>query len=59
MNLNFDDNSFWEVSLNFKWPHEGFMIGWHIIPDNKEYTYTTVHLMLGFVTVIIEFGTAD
>lgn len=49
-------DTFWEVALNFRWPHEGFSIGWDIFNPDEQDDYTTVKIYLGLVTVIIEWG---
>ena len=59
MNLNFNDNSFWEVAINFRWPHEGFMFGYEIIPPGGACNYTTVVLHLSLFSIIIEWGEVE
>ncbi len=56
MNLNFENNKFWELALNFRWPHEGIMVGYEIIPPESLINYYTVKIHLTFFTVIIEWG---
>ena len=55
MNLNFENNKFWELALNFRWPHEGIMVGYEIIPPESLINYYTVKIHLTFFTVIIEW----
>lgn len=51
-------NKWWELSLGWKWPHEGFAIGYDLIEpieedDNK---YYSVNLYLGPLSVLFNFG---
>lgn len=54
--LNFEDNNEWEILLNFRWPHEGFSIGYDFINPDDINNYFTANIYLGFVTVIIHWG---
>ena len=45
----------WELLINIRWPHEGFSIGYDIIPYNEEEPYYSVLLYLGLVTLIINW----
>jgi hypothetical protein len=54
--LNFDDDKFWEVSINLKWPHQGFTIGYDLIPADEEIDFHSAFLFLGFLTIIIDFN---
>ena len=56
MSLNFDDNSFWELALNFRWPHEGLILGYEVIQADKLCNYVTITIHLAFVTILIEYG---
>tara|TARA_R110002153_G_scaffold3359_1_gene16365 strand:- start:335 stop:508 length:174 start_codon:yes stop_codon:yes gene_type:complete len=54
--LNFDDERFWEVSINLKWPHQGFNIGYDLIQADEEVDYNTVLIYLGFLTIMVDFN---
>ena len=56
MSLNFNDNSFWELALNFRWPHEGLMVGYEVIQPDEKCDYVTIKIHLLFVTILIEYG---
>lgn len=49
-------NKFLEVLFNFRWPHEGFSVGWDILPPDEVENYYTVKIYLGILTVILHFG---
>jgi len=55
-NLNFDDDSFWEISINFRWPHQGFSIGYDLVPSDEEVDYNSILIYLGFLTIMIDFN---
>ena len=46
----------WELLLNFKWPHEGFSVGYEIIRPTDSDNYTTIYIHLGFMSVIVNYG---
>lgn len=54
--LNFDDDSFWEISINFRWPHQGFSIGYDLVPSDEEVDYNSILIYLGFLTIMIDFN---
>jgi len=56
MSLNFNDDSFWELALNFRWPHEGIILGYELIPADDICDYVTIKVHLLFVTILIEYG---
>lgn len=49
------EESGYEILVNLKWPHQGFCLGWDIIPPNEEEPYNTVMLFLGPITFIINW----
>jgi len=53
------NNFYWELLFNFRWPHEGFSIGWDIFNPDEINDYTTVRIYLGFLTIIINWGEDD
>ena len=55
-NLNFDDDSFWEISINFRWPHQGFSIGYDLVPSDEEVDYNSVLIYLGCITILFDFN---
>ena len=54
--LNFDDDSFWEISINLRWPHQGFSIGYDLVPSDEEVDYNSILIYLGFLTIMIDFN---
>lgn len=55
-NLNFNDDKFWELSINFRWPHQGFSIGYDLVPSDEEVDYNSILIYLGFLTIMIDFN---
>ena len=58
-----NDTKWWSFELGWKWPHEGFTIGWDIIEpyDDPDYSYPediyyTVVLYLGPLSLIYKWG---
>ena len=47
-----EDEKGWELLFNFRWPHEGFSIGYDLVPSTEEEPYFSVLLYLGFITII-------
>jgi len=45
----------WEILINLKWPHQGFTVGYDLVPADEEEQYNTIMLFLGFLTIIINF----
>lgn len=45
----------WELLFNLKWPHQGFVVGYDLIPANEEESYNTVMIYLGLLTIIFNF----
>ena len=66
MGLRFDsDNTgkWWELILSWKWPHQGFTIGYDFImpdeqPENGLYYYSVL-VYLGPLSIIYNFGNCD
>ncbi len=54
--LNFNDDSFWEISINFRWPHQGFSIGYDLIQADEEVDYNSVLIYLGCITILFDFN---
>ncbi|MDB4378301.1 hypothetical protein N9Z41_00885 [bacterium] len=66
MGLRFDSENtgkWWELLLAWKWPHEGFTIGYDLIhpdeqPENGLYYYSVL-IYLGPLSIIYNFGNHD
>ena len=65
MGFRYDDDSgngkWWELMLGWKWPHQGFTIGYDLVepndqPQENEMTYYTCLLYLGCLSIIYNFG---
>jgi len=61
---NEDNRKWWELMLAWKWPHQGFTIGYDLVaPDenhqDNEMTYFTVLIYLGPLSVIYNWGNHD
>lgn len=47
----------WEVlSLTFRWPHNGLMLGFQFFKETEIEPYSTIHLHLLFITINYEWG---
>lgn len=50
----------WELLLSWKWPHEGFTVGYDIVEPNNtqdpEMLYYSALLYLGPLTIIVNWG---
>lgn len=58
-----NDSSWWEIAIAWKWPHQGFTIGYDLIipseqPDNGMYYYSVL-VYLGPLSIIYNFGNHD
>ena len=50
----------WEVlSLTFRWPHNGLMLGFQFFKETEIEPYSTIHLHLLFITINYEWGFGD
>ena len=65
MGFRYDDDSgngkWWELMLAWKWPHQGFTIGYDLVepndqPQENEMTYYTILIYLGPLSIIYNFG---
>lgn len=54
--LNFKNGKWWEFSLNFKWPHEGFNIGFDLFQPTSLQPAYELYIYLGLVTFIFHWG---
>lgn len=57
------DGSWWELMLGWKWPHQGFTIGYDLVqpdeqPDNGLYYYSVL-IYLGPLSIIYNSGYED
>lgn len=57
---NENTGKWWEIMIGWKWPHQGFTIGYDLVlpdeqPDNG-YTYFTFLVYLGPVSIIYNWG---
>ena len=68
MGFRYDDDSgngkWWELMLAWKWPHQGFTIGYDLVepndqPEENEMVYYTVLMYLGPLSIIYNFGNHD
>lgn len=68
MGFRYDDDSgngkWWELMLGWKWPHQGFTIGYDLVepndqPQENEMTYYTVLIYLGPLSIICNWGNHD
>lgn len=44
------------IGLNFRWPHEGIMIGYEYIAPDEEDNYHSIRIHLTLVTLLFDFG---
>jgi hypothetical protein len=55
-----EDTKWWEVVLGWKWPHQGFTIGYDFILPNKDQDPELIHysalVYLGPLTIICNWG---
>ena len=68
MGFRYDDDSgngkWWELMMGWKWPHQGFTIGYDLVAPEENYqdnemTYYTVLIYLGPLSLIYNFGNHD
>ena len=54
-------NSWYGIAVNFKWPHDGFVLGisWDFWDWSEEAPWTSCMLRIGFVAIIIDYGYGD
>mgnify|MGYP005992920473 CR=1 FL=1 len=50
-----EEGSGWQFLVNFRWPHQGFSIGYDLINATEEEPYNSVMIYLGCLTVIFDF----
>jgi len=51
-----NDNYWFGLAVNFKWPHEGFGLSYDLIPEDEQCPWFSTHLRLGFITLMIDVG---
>jgi len=56
-----EDTKWWEVVLGWKWPHQGFTIGYDLLepnpePELNETLYCSFLLYLGPISIIFNWG---
>ena len=61
---NDDTGKWWEFMLGWKWPHQGFTIGYDIVepqeqPQENEMTYYAFLIYLGPLSIIYNWGNHD
>ena len=54
-------NNWFGFSVNFKWPHDGFVLGisWDFWDWSEEAPWTSCMIRIGFVAIIIDYGYGD
>ena len=45
----------WELTIGFKWPHEGFTIGYDFVSSDEETEFNSILIFLGCFTIIFDF----
>lgn len=45
----------WELTIEFHFPHDRFMVGWEVIQPNEKYNYRTIIIYLFIVTITLDF----
>jgi hypothetical protein len=58
---NDDTGKWWEFMLGWKWPHQGFTIGYDLVepheqPQENEMTYYALLVYLGPLSIIYNWG---
>ncbi len=48
--------NYWELFITYRWPHEGFILGYEFIEADEDYSYATIKLHLGFISFELDFG---
>ena len=54
--MEMEEDKYWELLINFRWPHEGFSLGYDIFQADEENDFVTFNLYLGFITFIIHWN---
>ncbi len=44
----------WELTIQFHYPHDRFMLGWEFMKPTEEFNYTTIKLYLFIVTFTLD-----
>jgi len=44
----------WELTIQFHYPHDRFMVGWEFMKPTEEFNYTTIKLYLFIVTFTLD-----
>jgi|TARA_R110000803_G_scaffold41011_2_gene88369 hypothetical protein len=54
-------NSWFGFAVNFKWPHDGFVLGisWDFFDYNDECPWTSCIVRIGFVSLLFDYGYGD
>ena len=54
-------NNWFGFSVNFKWPHDGFVLGisWDFWDWSEEAPCTSCMIRIGFISIIIDYGYGD
>ena len=47
--------NYWELFLTYRWPHEGFIVGYELLEADEKYSYTTVKLHLGLISIEFDY----
>jgi len=50
-----EEGTGWEISIGFKWPHQGFALGYDLINATEDEPYNSVILHLGCFTIMFDF----
>ena len=51
-----EDGKEWELLFNFRWPHEGFSIGYDIFPADENVDFVTIYVHLGLLSIILHYN---
>jgi len=54
-------NSWFGFAVNFKWPHDGFVLGisWDFFDYSDECPWTSCIVRIGFVSLLFDYGYGD
>jgi len=54
-----EEKTWYMLSMTFRWPHQGMMVGFETFEATEEEPYNTVKMHFLLVTINYEFGWGD
>lgn len=48
--------NWYQISITFRWPHQGIILGYEVMTPDEEDDYTTIRIHLTLISLSIDYA---